>query len=61
MTNSEIKNKIKESGIYQYNIANYIGITEHTFCKWFHRPLTEQQQSKILNAIEDIKAGAAVE
>ena len=55
--NDTIKRKIKASRIMQYEIAAKIGISEYTFCRWFRKELTAEQQEKILAAITEIKAG----
>ena len=55
--NDTIKRKIKESRILQYEIAAKIGISEYTFCRWFRKELTAEQQERILAAIAEIKAG----
>ena len=55
--NDTIKRKIKASRIMQYEIAAKIGISEYTFCRWFRKELTAEQQEKILTAIAEIKAG----
>ena len=57
--NDTIKRKIKESRIMQYEIAAKIGISEYTFCRWFRKELTAEQQKRILAAIAEIKAGEA--
>ncbi len=58
MTNAEIKDKIKRSRIYQYEIAAKMGITEYTLCKWFREELTEEKQNQILSAIKEIQSNS---
>lgn len=55
--NDDIKKKIKESRINQYEIAAKIGVSEYTLCRWFRNPLTDEQRALIISAIEEIKAG----
>ena len=57
--NYSIKQIIKESRYRQYEIAAKIGISEYTFCRWFRKELTAEQQERILAAIAEIKAGEA--
>jgi len=57
MNNVEIKRRIKESRIMQYEIAAQLGISEYTLCKWFRKELTDEQRMQILEAIAEIKAG----
>lgn len=56
MKNIEIRTKIKESRIMQYEIAAKIGISEYTLCRWFRKELTSEQRMQILDAIAAIKA-----
>jgi hypothetical protein len=53
--NDQIRNVIKRSHYFNYEIAAIIGITECTFSKWFRKPLTETQKKAILQAIEKLK------
>lgn len=57
--NYRIKQIIKESRYRQYEIAAMLGISEYTFCKWFRKELTAEQQERILTAIEELRAGEA--
>lgn len=56
MKNAEIKRTIWESRFRQYEIAEEIGISEYTFCRWFRRELSEEQKEQILNAITALRA-----
>lgn len=49
MKNAEIKRTIWESRFRQYEIAEEIGISEYTFCRWFRRELSEEQKEQILS------------
>lgn len=57
LKNQEIRQLIKNSRILHYEIAAQVGVSEYTLCKWFRKPLTDEQQEKILSAINRIKAG----
>ena len=59
MRTEDIKEEIRKSRIYQYEIAAQLKISEYTLCKWFHKELTQEQQDRILAAIEKLKAGEA--
>lgn len=58
MKNLEIREAIKKSRFMQYEIAQQIGISEFSLCRWFRQELTAEQKEKILTAIEQLKAGA---
>lgn len=51
MSNDEIKAIIKKNRLYSYEVAEQIGITEFTLCRWFRKEMTEEQKEKILSAI----------
>ena len=55
MGNIKIKKFIKASRCFNYEIAEKIGISEVTFSQWFRKELTEEQNNKILTAIEKLK------
>ena len=57
MTDIEIAQKNKMIPVTE--VAAKIGISEYTFCRWFRKELTAEQQERILAAIADIKAGEA--
>ena len=61
MSNTELKQKIKDSGLYQWQVAAAIGITEMTLIRWLRLPLSNEHYNKIVQAIETLKAGAANE
>lgn len=54
MNNDEIRIQMKQSNIYLWQIAEKLNIHESTLCKWFRRPLTKDQKTLVLLAIEDI-------
>ncbi len=58
MKNQEIRQAIKESRIMQYEIAEQMGISEYTLCKWLRKELTAEQRERIYTAIAEIRAGA---
>lgn len=52
MTNEEIKQKIKEQRLLHYEVAEYLKISPYSLSIWFRKPLTNEQQKKILEAIK---------
>jgi DNA-binding XRE family transcriptional regulator len=42
MTNEELKQKIKESNLYQWQVANAVGVSEMTLIRWFRSPITKE-------------------
>lgn len=55
MKNIEIKEEIKNSRFFNYQIADAIGITEIAFCRWFRKELSNEQIARIMQAIEKLK------
>lgn len=49
--NEDIRKKIAKKGLKHYEIAYQLGITEYTFSKWLHLPLTEDRRKRILDVI----------
>lgn len=54
MQNIDIKKHMKLKHICSWEVAEKLNIHESTFCKWFRRPLTQEQRIQVLSAIEDI-------
>lgn len=50
--NKDIKEKIKASGLHQYQIADLMGIGETTLVRWLRYELTPERRAMILAAIE---------
>lgn len=49
--NEDIRKKIEKKGLKYYEIAYQLGITETTFSRWLHVPLTEDRRKRILDVI----------
>ena len=52
--NQEIRQKIKEAGLKQWQVAKKCGMNEYTFIRWLRDELTEQRRNAILEAIESL-------
>ena len=55
MTNDEIRADMRANKIYNWQLANALGVCEQTIIRWFRLPLTDAQHTKILNALTAIK------
>ena len=55
MSNAEIVNLMKKEGIFQWQIAKRLNLHETSFSRWFRSELTQEQQQRILGAIEEIR------
>lgn len=58
MTNKELKQKIKDSGFYQWQIALEAGITEMTLIRWLREPERAERVEQINSAIDRLKEAA---
>lgn len=56
--NQDIKNAIKKASIYQYEVADKMGIAETTLVRWLRYQLTEDKRKQIKNAIDELKKGS---
>ena len=55
--NETIRNELKKCRLYLYELARAAGISEPTIIRWLREPLTDEQYSKLSNALEKLKAG----
>lgn len=52
--NQEIKRKIRMAGIYQWQVAKALGVSEITLVRWLRDELSDQRRNAILEAIESL-------
>lgn len=57
MTNSELKKFAKQNGIFQYQIAEYLGMAESKLSAMYRKPADEEMQRAIVNAVNELKKG----
>ena len=55
MNAETLKQTIRNSGVKQWQIADFIGISEYTLCKKLRKDIKEEDFIKIQNAVEEIK------
>ena len=58
--NQEIRNALKNCNVFQYELADAVGVSEYTLCKHLRKELTVDEEERLLKAIEriaDRKAG----
>lgn len=56
--NQEIRQAIRKARIYQYDVADKLGISENTFIRWLRKELPQDKKALILQAIEELKKEA---
>lgn len=55
MTTNNIRTQIKNAHLFQYEVADKIGINEVTLIRWLRKPLPKEKEAQILSAIEALK------
>ena len=48
MRNEEVNKIIEKSGLYKYEIAEILGVSESTICRWFRKELPDSTKKKII-------------
>ena len=54
MANQEIKNLIKKHRLFRYEVAEAMGISEGYLSTLLRKPLTEEVEQKVLEAINKL-------
>lgn len=54
MENLEIRSKLKEKNVFQWQVAKSMGISEMTLVRKLREELTEEEKQKILSVIDKI-------
>ncbi len=57
MCNEAIRREMKEAGIFCWQIADKLGVSESTFFRWMRRELPEERRREIMAAVRKAKAG----
>lgn len=53
--NNDIRAAAKENGVYLYEIAEKLDVSEPTFIRYMRKELSDAMKTKVLAAIEEIK------
>lgn len=53
MNNKEIRMALQKKGMYQYELAAALGISEPTFVRWMRREMSEEKKKKIIDIINN--------
>ena len=51
LKNAKIREQIKQAGVFQYEVAETLGITEMTLIRWLRKPLSADTEKRITTAI----------
>lgn len=53
--NLDVRLTAKSAGVFLYEIAEKLGVSEPTFNRYLRKELSDVLKAKVLSAIEDIK------
>ena len=53
--NSEVKAKAVAAGVRQWEIADFLGVSEMTFSRMLRHPLKREEKDRVLTAIKTIQ------
>lgn len=57
LKNLKIRNALVQNNMKQWQLADYLGISEYTLCKKLRKELPEQEQERIIEVILEKKGG----
>ncbi len=53
--NLDVRSAAKIAGVFLYEIAEKLGVSEPTFIRYLRKELSDSMKAKVLAAIEEIK------
>ena len=57
MCNIDVRSEIKAANLFQWQVAEAVGVSETTFCKMLRRELSDEQKKNVRAAIIKLKRG----
>lgn len=54
MANKGIRDAINAAGIKHWQVADAMGVTDCTFCKWLRKELPPEKQREVMDAIQRV-------
>ena len=55
--NQDLKSKVKENGLFMWQIADELGVSEPTLVRWMRYPLSIEKRNAFNDAIKHLKEG----
>lgn len=52
--NEDIRRAISEKRLFNYEVAEKLGVSEFTFARWLRYELSEEKKELVLNAINEL-------
>ena len=56
LRNEQIRTAMFKSNVKQWEVAEQLGVSEVTVCRWLRSELPKDKKVQILQAIEDVKS-----
>lgn len=56
LRNEQIRTALRYSDVKQWEVAEQLGVSEVTVCRWLRTELPKDKKVQILQAIKDVKA-----
>lgn len=54
--NLDVRNYAKQKGVYLYEVAEVLGISEPTLMRWLRTNLTDERKAAMIEAIDRVAA-----
>lgn len=58
--NADVRNRIDDAGLTQWQIAEEVGVNHVTMSVWLRTPLTSEQADRVNKAIDNLKRDKVV-
>lgn len=58
--NADIRLKVKEAGLYLWEVSDQLGITDATFCRRLRHELPDDEKTKIFQIIAEFPKGGEI-
>jgi hypothetical protein len=55
LQNQDIKNAIHKANLYQWQVAQKIGVSEMTLIRWLRTQIDSSKKQQIFSAIEELR------
>ena len=55
MKNAEIRDEMRRKRVLHWMVAERMGVSEFTLCKWLRHALSHEKETKIRAAIEELE------
>ena len=57
INNKTIKEAIKNAHLFQWQVADKLGVSEQTLIRWLRKEVSSEKETEILKVIDELKAG----